>query len=201
MLPSLVSRTPAHDDHVWSEESLRVRLLDERGRVRRAASSELTHLLRPRSASKQDKRPGKEPHPRLLRLLSQISDHFGGRPIHIISGYRQAGGYTKPTSRHVAAQAIDFRIPGVPLEVLRDYCAKLDHVGVGFYPRTQFVHLDVRRDSARWTDYSGAGEAPLREPKEASAQHNPESSASDEPEAADDGQPPIDEQPGALSDQ
>jgi hypothetical protein len=101
----------------------------------------------------------------------------------------------------VAAQAIDFRIPGVPLDALREYCAKLDHVGVGFYPRTQFVHLDVRRDSARWTDYSGAGEAPLREPREAAAQRNLDSSASDEPDAADDGQPPIDEQPDALSDQ
>jgi uncharacterized protein YcbK (DUF882 family) len=186
---------------VWSEESQRVRLLDERGRVRRTALTELTHLLRPRSANKKDKSAGKEPHPRLLRLLAQVSDHFGGRPIHIISGYRQPGGYTKTTSRHVAAQAIDFRIPGVPLEALRDYCAKLDHVGVGFYPRTQFVHLDVRRDSARWTDYSGAGEAPLREPKAASEQRNPDSSASDEPDAADDGQPPIDEQPDALSDQ
>lgn len=186
---------------VWSEETRSLRLLDQRGRVRRAALNELTHLLRPRTASKQDKGPGKEPHPRLVRLLAQVSDHFGGRPVHIISGYRRPGGYTKSTSRHVAAQAIDFRIVGVPLEALREYCAKLDHVGVGFYPRSQFVHLDVRRESARWTDYSGAGEAPRREPPGTASVRSEDSPGSDEPEAADDGQPPIDEQPDAVSNQ
>jgi uncharacterized protein YcbK (DUF882 family) len=183
---------------VWSEEDRMLRLLDERGRVRLPMLAELEHLLRPRTANVRDKSPGKEPHPRLVRLLAQVSDHFGGRPIHIISGYRHPGGYTKPTSRHVAAQAIDFRIPGVPLEALREYCAKLDHVGVGFYPRSQFVHLDVRRDSARWTDYSGAGEAPRREPPGGNAEKSEESNAADEPDAADDGQPPIDEQPDSA---
>jgi uncharacterized protein YcbK (DUF882 family) len=184
---------------VWSEESRRVRLLDERGRVRRAALKDLTYLLRPRTPNKKDKSPGKEPHARLVRLLAQVADHFGGRPVHIISGYRHPGGYTKTTSRHVAAQAIDFRIPGVPIEALRAYCSKLDHVGVGFYPRSQFVHLDVRRDSARWTDYSGSGEAPMREPPGTSSAKNDDASGSDEPDAADDGQPPIDEQPDGVS--
>jgi uncharacterized protein YcbK (DUF882 family) len=185
---------------VWSQESRRIRVLDASGRTRRPALSELRKLLRPRTPRKTDKSQGKEPHPRLVRLLAQVSDHFGGRPIHIISGYRRPGGYTRETSRHVAAQAIDLRIPGVPLDVLRDYCAKLDHVGVGFYPRSQFVHLDVRRQSTRWTDYSGPGEAPRRQPPSATASTGEESPGSDEPAAEDDGQPPIDEQPDGVAD-
>jgi uncharacterized protein YcbK (DUF882 family)/LysM repeat protein len=181
----------------WSKESCKLRLLDERGRVRRPVLLELNRLLRPRTPSVKDKSPGKDPHPRLVRLLAQVSDHFGGRRIHVISGYRRPGGYTKESSRHVAAQALDFRVEGVPLPALREYCARLDHVGVGFYPRSQFVHLDVRRESAHWTDYSGPGEAPQRTE---TAQGQGSSSDADEPDAADDGQPPIDEQPDALAD-
>ena len=160
----------------------RVRVLDGYGRVRRPALRELGRLLRPRES-----RRVKEPHPRLVRLLAQVSDHFGGRPIHVVSGVRRAGGFTRETSRHVAAQAIDFRIPGVPLDALRDYCARLDHVGVGYYPHSQFVHLDVRRRNARWTDNSGPGEAPrIERPGQPS-----ESIIADEPAAEDDGQAPI----------
>ena len=96
-------------------------------------------------------------------LLAEVSDHFGGRQIHVISGYRLAGGDTKPTSRHVSGDAIDFRIPGVPLTELRDYCANFSRVGVGYYPKSGFVHLDVRKRNARWTgngasDSEGADE-------------------------------------------
>jgi uncharacterized protein YcbK (DUF882 family) len=182
----------------WSKESRNLRLLDERGRVRRPVLAELNRLLRPRTPRVTDKSPGKDPHPRLVRLLAQVSDHFGGRRVHVISGYRKPGGYTRETSRHVAAQALDFRVEGVPLPALREYCARLDHVGVGYYPLGQFVHLDVRRDSARWTDYSGPGEAPRHTPDAPHAIGN--GNDADEPAAADDGQAPIDEQPDALSD-
>lgn len=171
----------------------RIRLLDHRGRLRGPAVRELATLLKPRRS-----RRGKEPHPRLVRLLARISDHFGGRPLHVISGLRTPGGYTRTTSRHVAGHAIDFRIPGVPLEVLREYCAKLSHVGVGYYPRSKFVHLDVRRTNARWTDLSGPGEAPmlargkLADARAASGRTGLALAGEEsEPAAADDGQPPI----------
>jgi len=173
-------------------EQLRIRLIDRRGRIPQAALSAMQRLLRPRGS-----RHGKEPHPRLLRLLAQVSDHFGGRALDVISGNRRPGGYTKETSRHVAAQAIDFRIPGVPLEALRDYCAQLDHVGVGFYPRTRFVHLDVRRTSARWTDRSGPGEAPNLD-SAARTVPQADDDAEGEPAAEDDGQAPIDEEPDSA---
>jgi uncharacterized protein YcbK (DUF882 family)/LysM repeat protein len=134
----------------WSRERKDVRLRTSAGRVPPAATRELRHLLRPRDSPRR-----KDPPPRLVRLLADVSDHFGGRAIHVVSGYRVAGGTTKPTSRHVRGHAIDFRIPGIPLRTLRDYCARFDRVGVGFYPTSGFVHLDVRERDARWTDTSG----------------------------------------------
>ncbi len=139
---------------LWSKERRRVRLVDRSGHVSAAAVRELRHLLRPR-----DSRQRRHPAPRLLQLLARVSDHFGGRSIQIVSGLRLPGGTTKESSRHVQGHAIDFRIVGVPLDALHDYCARFDAVGVGLYPRSRFVHLDVRERNARWTDWSGPGEA------------------------------------------
>jgi hypothetical protein len=56
--------------------------------------------------------------------------------------------------------ACDFRVEGVKTAELRDYLRRtFDKVGVGYYPNSTFVHLDVRKDrSAFWIDYSGPGE-------------------------------------------
>jgi uncharacterized protein YcbK (DUF882 family) len=97
----------------------------------------------------------------LIRLLVRVSDHFGGRPVRVVSGYRpwSASQYT-PHSRHNLGQAVDFSVPGVPNSVVRDYCRSLGKVGVGYYPNSSFVHLDVRETKTYWVDYSGPGEAP-----------------------------------------
>ena len=100
-------------------------------------------------------------HERLIRMLTKVSDHFGGRPIKVISGFRPY----RPTqytahSRHNAGHAVDFYIPGVPNEVVRDYCRTLHKVGVGYYPNSTFIHLDVREMDTYWIDYSGPGQAP-----------------------------------------
>jgi len=141
---------------IWSKESVRLRLVDAKGRPRQDARRALREFLRPRDSQRR-----KTPNARLLSLLAKVSDHFGGRPIHVVSGYRVAKGLTRKTSRHVAGEAIDFRIPGVPLTVLRDYCQQLPEVGVGYYPTTEFVHLDVRKQAARWTDWSLPGQPPV----------------------------------------
>ncbi len=181
---------------VWSQEKKRIRLLDSKGRVRRAAIRQLKHLLRPKNSRKR-----KAPHQRLVRLLAQISDHFGGRTINIISGYRLARGYTKESSRHVDAHAIDFRIRGVPTKVLLAYCKRFDHAGVGFYPKSNFVHLDVRRKSARWTDWAKPGQPPMRHRPNAKAPKSGSEKASYTPHAEDDGKPPIDDERQELSDE
>lgn len=99
--------------------------------------------------------------PRLVTLLAQVSDHFGGRPIEIISGFRPKTPtqYT-PHSNHNVGKAMDMRIAGVPNEVLRDYCRTFKQTGVGYYPNSLFVHFDVRKTSTFWIDLSKPGEAP-----------------------------------------
>ena len=79
----------------------------------------------------------------------------------IVSGYREAGGYTRESSRHTQGHALDIRIQGVPAEALRDYVrATFRQVGVGYYPRSHFVHVDVRDRDAYWVDWAGPGEGP-----------------------------------------
>ena len=98
---------------------------------------------------------------RLVQQLALVSDHFGGRAFEIVSGFRPK----TPTqhtahSNHNLGRAMDFRIPGVPNEVLRDFCRTFKKSGVGYYPNSLFVHFDVREESAYWIDVSRPGEAP-----------------------------------------
>jgi len=140
---------------VRSEDLVRIRLVDARGRTRRAAVRRLAPLMRSRTSGET-----RAPHRRLLSILARISDHFGGRTVYIISGFRSAGGFTRTTSKHTAGRAIDIRLRGVPNRELRDYARSLDRVGVGFYPRSSFVHVDVREESAYWVDDSRPGQRP-----------------------------------------
>jgi Bacterial protein of unknown function (DUF882) len=96
-----------------------------------------------------------------------VSDHFGGRKIQVVSGYRLAGGYTSHDNRHVAGAAIDLHVEGVPNRALCDYLRHFDDVGVGFYPNSTFVHFDVRDRNAYWIDVSGPGQKPLYLTKDA----------------------------------
>ncbi|MCS6856628.1 MAG: DUF882 domain-containing protein, partial [Sandaracinaceae bacterium] len=68
---------------------------------------------------------------------------------------------TRETSQHVHGNAIDIRIEGVPNTELRDFAKTFDRVGVGYYPRNIFVHIDVRDRNAYWVDWSRPGEPPL----------------------------------------
>jgi uncharacterized protein YcbK (DUF882 family) len=55
------------------------------------------------------------------------------------------GGGVARQSLHMLGQAIDIRIPGVPLTDLRDAALSLATGGVGFYAESNFVHLDIGR--------------------------------------------------------
>jgi LysM repeat protein len=99
---------------------------------------------------------------RLIRLLARVSDTFGSRPIRVVSGYRTTSYFAD--SRHKDGAAVDFSIPGVPNAALREYLLLFDDVGVGYYPNSSFVHLDVRGCAMQWVDYAGPGEAPRLRP-------------------------------------
>jgi uncharacterized protein YcbK (DUF882 family) len=93
--------------------------------------------------------------PHLFDLLWEVNRDVGGtKPIEVICGYRSAGTNSMlrarssgvaQNSQHVNGQAIDFEIPGVPLEKIREVGLRLQRGGVGFYPTSgsPFVHLDT----------------------------------------------------------
>lgn len=165
-----------------SHETLRARLVDARGRSRADARRRLSRLMRDDDGGVQP------PNPRLMAVLTRISDHFGGRRIHIVSGYRRPGGYTRDTSRHTRGDAMDLRIEGVPITAIRDYCRSLPNVGCGFYPTSRFVHVDVRERSEYWIDWSGPGQAPsYRRPATATEPADDGTDAEGEAAAASEG--------------
>ncbi|MGE0790782.1 MAG: LysM peptidoglycan-binding domain-containing protein [Sandaracinaceae bacterium] len=126
-----------------------IQLLDAERRVTREGLEQLGELMR-----RHEDDPVELPHPRLVHLLATISDHFGGREITLVSGRREAGGYTRESSRHTSGQATDIRVADVPRRELWDYCRTLGKTGCGFYPRSTFVHVDVRATAAQWVDWS-----------------------------------------------
>jgi uncharacterized protein YcbK (DUF882 family) len=104
------------------------------------------------------------PDPRLVALVTVVSNHFGGRTLEVVSGYRA---YTPtqytPHSNHNFGKALDFRVQGVRNEELRDFCRSLRNAGCGYYPNSTFVHMDVRDSKAYWVDLSRPGEPPRYE--------------------------------------
>ncbi len=95
-------------------------------------------------------------HPRLLSLLQEVSDHYPGRRIEIISGQR--AGRKGNESYHTKGQALDFRVEGISNLALTNYLRTFDKVGVGYYPNSVFIHMDTRERNAYWIDYSEPGE-------------------------------------------
>lgn len=92
---------------------------------------------------------------RLLDLLHDLSGELGAlEPFHVISGYRSpmtnqrlrtaTEGVAK-NSLHMQGQAIDIRVPSVPLRRVQRVAAQLRRGGVGYYQRSDFVHVDVGR--------------------------------------------------------
>ncbi|MGN6104730.1 MAG: YcbK family protein [Kofleriaceae bacterium] len=95
----------------------------------------------------------------LYEQLSRIYDHFEGKRIDLVSGFRFA---ERDSSRHFHASAMDIRIKDVSIYEMRKFAETLDggNMGIGIYPKSGFVHVDVRapgEPSYRWTDWSGPG--------------------------------------------
>jgi hypothetical protein len=55
-------------------------------------------------------------------------------------------------------RAVDIVVPGVPNDEVAGYAREFGRVGVGHYPVSGFVHLDVRDRSFFWRDPSGPGQ-------------------------------------------
>lgn len=131
---------------------MKLTTLTAKGNVRSAAKKAFREMLETRNHEEIDI------DPRLIQNITRVSDAFGGRRIHIVSGYRIRK--TSKKSRHRHGRAMDFTVEGVPNTAVRDFCKTLDAVGVGYYPNSHFVHLDARDRWTYWIDYSKPGQRP-----------------------------------------
>jgi uncharacterized protein YcbK (DUF882 family) len=133
--------------HTHTSERLRVEYFSG-GRYLPDALASVNHFLR-------DFRTG-EVHaiePGLLDLLHRLAGAAGtNRPFQVISGYRspatnaslrQRSEGVAAGSLHMKGQAIDIRPTDVPLATLRACAVDLRGGGVGYYPSSNFVHVDV----------------------------------------------------------
>jgi uncharacterized protein YcbK (DUF882 family) len=97
--------------------------------------------------------------PNLLDLLYALQQSVAVTgSFHIISGYRspasnqklrsKSGGVAKK-SLHMQGKAIDIRLPGCKLKQLRNAALALKAGGVGYYAKSDFIHVDTGR-VRRW---------------------------------------------------
>jgi uncharacterized protein YcbK (DUF882 family) len=91
--------------------------------------------------------------PRLVELLYRLSQRTR-QHIQVVSGFRAPMFSTADLSYHTRGMAADIRIPGMTPLMVRDLAESMGVGGLGYYPTSQFVHVDVRTDRARWVDYS-----------------------------------------------
>ena len=123
------------------------------GKYQPAALEQINFLLRDFRANEV-----KPIEPGLLDLLHELHATLeSDQPFHVISGYRSPqtnamlrarGGLDSGVasgSLHMVGKAIDIRVPGVQLDHLRGAARSLKLGGVGFYPASNFVHVDVGR--------------------------------------------------------
>lgn len=93
--------------------------------------------------------------PRLFDALWEVHRSSGSREaLHVVSAYRspetnamlrRRSRAVAESSQHTQGRAVDFYLPDVPAQRLRDIGMRMQRGGVGFYPRanTPFVHIDV----------------------------------------------------------
>jgi uncharacterized protein YcbK (DUF882 family) len=118
------------------------------------ALTALNHVLR-------DHRTG-EVHtmaPSLFDLVTALRGRLEtNTTVSVISGYRSPATNAAlhahsegvaSHSLHMLGEAMDLRIAGVDLDRIRDAALSLQRGGVGFYPQSQFVHVDIGR-VRRW---------------------------------------------------
>ena len=113
------------------------------------ALAKLNHVL-------IDHRSGKvhEMDPRLFDQLFDLAAAAGVEPSYeVISGYRSPesnaklasvpGSGVSKNSMHMQGRATDVRLKGITVERLRDLALAAKRGGVGYYRRSQFVHIDT----------------------------------------------------------
>ncbi|MGZ8135875.1 MAG: YcbK family protein [Methylococcaceae bacterium] len=120
----------------------------EKGRYIKGALREINYLLRDFHTDTVH-----PIDPALLDQLYDLKQTLGiNKPFHIISGYRSP--YTNANLRkhshgvakhslHMEGRAIDIRIEGVSTRHIRNAAVAMGRGGVGYYPHSNFVHMDT----------------------------------------------------------
>ncbi|MFI5024099.1 MAG: DUF882 domain-containing protein [Alphaproteobacteria bacterium] len=91
--------------------------------------------------------------PSLIDLLYRIQSGLAAaQGLDVVCGYRspatnaelvREGRVHARNSYHISGQALDFRVPGRDLRQVRKLAMNLNGGGVGYYPRSHFIHADV----------------------------------------------------------
>ncbi len=118
------------------------------GTYHRDALDQLNHILRDSQNNQQT-----EMDPLLFDVLWNTMNIVGYHgEVEVLSGYRSptTNAWLASVSRgvardsqHMNGNAMDIRFPGVPVFKIRQAARSLQMGGVGFYPRSGFVHLDT----------------------------------------------------------
>jgi uncharacterized protein YcbK (DUF882 family) len=133
--------------HIHTKEDLTV-TYKRRGRYDENALQQINQLMRD---WREDESVKMDPH--VIDLLWEVHHEVGAKePIWVVCGYRssatnsqlrrRSSGVAK-FSQHMNGKAIDFHIPGVPLERIREAGLRAQRGGVGIYPSSGFVHMDT----------------------------------------------------------
>jgi uncharacterized protein YcbK (DUF882 family) len=122
----------------------------ERGTYISTSLADINKVLRDHRTDEQH-----DIDPRLLDLLCDLRLRLDTHePLQIISGYRSVktnailhanSNGVAEHSLHMDGKAVDIRIPGRALSLLRKTALSMKGGGVGYYPSSDFVHVDVGR--------------------------------------------------------
>ncbi len=158
-------------------EELEVKVNLATGEVEAEGYRQLRHLMRCLRTTAET-----PIDPRLIGLLYRISQRTGQKII-LVSGFRAPMFSLAALSYHTRGMAADIRIPGMTPLMVRDLAAAMGVRGIGYYPVSGFVHVDVRDQLTTWTDYGRD-----RQDTEG-AEHGPEHGERVEQVEPDDGAP------------
>lgn len=132
-------------------ETVVVRPFRPDGSLNPEATASLQQVLRDHRAG-----AAHEVDARLLSVLYRLVTVLEAPQVNVISAFRRQRG--RGHSLHAEGKAIDIVVPGVEQERVAEVARGFGHVGVGTYPTSGFVHLDVRDRSYFWVDRSGPGQ-------------------------------------------
>ncbi|CAQ84858.1 conserved hypothetical protein [Photorhabdus asymbiotica] len=136
-----------HFDNLHTGETIKAEFFDGH-RYNKEELARLNHLFRDYRQNRV-----KTIDPKLFDQIYLLQMMLGvNKPVQLISGYRslmtnnqlrkQSKGVAKQ-SYHTLGRAMDFHIEGIELSRIRKAALKMKAGGVGYYPNSNFIHIDT----------------------------------------------------------